>query len=461
VHDAPPLIVYVAAWIGCGDLIRSGLMPFVFYFVGAALLSASLWSGALAASNPLPLTLESALREAETRSQALAAQDAATRSARAMAVAAGRLPDPTLRLSLDNLPIEGANQFSVAAEAMTMRSVGLAQTFVNADKRRARSARYEREGDTAQAMRALQLTELRQQTALAWFDRYYQQQMLDLLGQQREETALQIEAAETAYRSGRGAQADVLAAQSTVARLDDRIHESRARAANARSTLARWVGDLADSPLGRPPSLARTRYTSETPTHQLELHPDLGVLSSRQAEAQAQADIAQQDKQADWSVSLMLSQRGPAFGNMVSLGVSIPLQWDQKNRQDRELAARLATVAQIGAERDEMARAHLAQTQAWLASWQSNLTRLTHYDKTLVVLARERTQAALAAYRGGKLPLSGVLEARRMEIDTQMERLRIEMQTAALWTSLEYLLPDGSSSIDSSTHQMPPQEKAQ
>jgi outer membrane protein, heavy metal efflux system len=332
----------------------------------------------------------------------------------------------------------------------------LAQTFVSLDKRAARSARFEREGDTAQAMRVLQLTELRQQTALAWFDRYYQQQMLDLLDQQREETALQIEAAETAYRSGRGAQADVFAAQSAVARLDDRVVEARARAANARSTLARWVGDLAQAPLGRAPSLAQTRYTSDTPTHQLDQHPDLAVLSSRQALAQAEADIAQQDKQADWTVSLNYSQRGPAFANMMSLGLFIPLQWDQKNRQNRELAARLAKVEQIRAERDETARAHLAKTHVWLATWQSNLTRLTHYDQTLIVLARDRTQAALAAYRGGKLPLSGVLEARRMEIDTQVERLRIEMQTAALWTSLEYLLPDGSASIHSI-----PQEKAQ
>ena len=39
----------------------------------------------------------------------------------------------------------------------------------------------------------------------------------------------------------------------------------------------------------------------------------------------------------------MFSQRGSAYSNMVSLNVSVPLQWDQKNRQDRELAARLAT----------------------------------------------------------------------------------------------------------------------
>jgi outer membrane protein TolC len=439
-------------------------MPFVFNLVGAALLSAGLLSGAVAQTTPAPtplvLTLESALREAESRSQALVAQDAASRSAQDLAVAAGRLPDPTLSVSLSNLPIEGANQFSVSAEGMTMRSVGLAQTLVSRDKRQARSARFERESDAAQAVRMLRLSELRQKTALAWFDHYYQQHMLNLLTQQREETALQIEAAQTAYRSGRGVQAEVWAAQSAVARLDDQISDTQARAANARIMLARWVGPLADAPPGPAPLLTRTRYTSETPARQLQRHPDLEVLDSRQALAQADAEVAQQDKQADWSVSVALSQRGPAFSNMVSLGVSIPLQWDQKNRQDRELAARLAQVAQIRAEREETARTQWAQTQSWLTSWQSNLTRLGHYDQTLLVLAAERTQAALAAYRGGKLPLSSVLEARRLEIETQVERLRLEMQTAAVWTSLEYLLPDDSLAPNSPALQTTAQEPA-
>ena len=59
----------------------------------------------------------------------------------------------------------------------------------------------------------------------------------------------------------------------------------------------------------------------------------------------------------------------------------------------------------------------------------------------LIPLAAERTRAALAAYRGGGGTLAAVLEARRMEIDTRMERLRLEMETAALWAQLEYLIP--------------------
>ncbi|MBT0960310.1 TolC family protein [Denitromonas iodatirespirans] len=422
--------------------------PGVLRALGAALLAAGLCGGAAAqtiaqATPPAqPLTLPAALRAAQARSHALVAQDAAARSAREMAVAAARLPDPVLRLSVDNLPVDGPMRFSLTEDFMTMRSVGLTQTFVRKDKRRARAARFEREADTALAARAMQLAELRRGTALAWFDRYYQQRMVTLLTRQRDEAALQIDAAEAAYRGGRGPQADLFAVRSSVARIEDRIREAQAREANATTQLARWVGDLAAAPLGDPPPLSTTRLAAHTVAHQLDRHPDIALMAAKEAVARAEAELARQDKRADWSVSLMYGQRGDGFSNMATIALSVPLQWDQANRQERELAARLAKAEQARAEREEMTRAHLAETERWLTTWRSHLTRLDDYDKTLIPLAAERTRAALAAYRGGGGALAAVLEARRMEIDTRIERLRIEMETAGLWVELEYLVAE-------------------
>jgi outer membrane protein TolC len=183
-------------------------------------------------------------------------------------------------------------------------------------------------------------------------------------------------------------------------------------------------------------------------------------MVSKEAVALAEAEIARQDKRVDWSVSLMYSHRGPAFSDMVTFGVSVPLQWDQKNRQDRELAAKLAKAEQVRAEREEIGRERMAQMQRWMTSWQSRLVRLADYDQTLITLASERTRAALAAYRGGKAPLSAVLEARRLEIDTRVERLRLEMETAVLWTELEFLMPEtetqaGATPVTSPQEQTP------
>jgi outer membrane protein TolC len=139
----------------------------------------------------------------------------------------------------------------------------------------------------------------------------------------------------------------------------------------------------------------------------------------------------------------MVNQRGPAVTNMVSVNVSIPLQWDRKNRQDRELAARLAVAEQMRAQREEASREHLAEARAMLQEWQGNRERLTRYDGSLLPLAAERTRAALVGYRGGTVNLAAVLDARRVEIDTRLERLRLEMETARLWAQLNYLIPAG------------------
>lgn len=137
----------------------------------------------------------------------------------------------------------------------------------------------------------------------------------------------------------------------------------------------------------------------------------------------------------------MYSKRGSQFGDMVSLGVSIPLQWDQTNKQGREYSAKMQLVEQLRLEREEMRRELQFDLQKLLANWRDNISRLADYDRTLIPLATERVQALEADFRSGKAPLSAVLEAQRMLTDTRLERLRIEKQTAAWWAELEFLFP--------------------
>ncbi len=387
------------------------------------------------------LTLDDALRLAQGRSLQLPAQDSAAAAAREMSIAARQLPDPTLKAGINNLPINGADRFSLTRDFMTMRSVGVMQEFTRDEKRKARSARFDREAEAAEAGRVVALSSLRRDTAMAWLDRYYQERMRDLLQVQRVETALQIEAAEAAYRGGRGSQADVFAARSAVAQLEDRIRQAERQITIAKTKLARWVGADADQSLAPPPRLAAVRLDAVSLETQLEHHPQIALLIRQEAMARADADIAQSNKRSDWSVELMYSQRGSAYSNMVSVSVSIPLQWDQKNRQDREVSAKLAMAEQIRGQREEATREYVAETRSWLQAWQSNRDRMGQYDSSLIPLASERTRAAIATYRGGAGPLTSVLEARRMEIETRMERLRLEMETAGLWAQLEYLIP--------------------
>ena len=390
-----------------------------------------------------PLTLETALRIAAERSRLLVAQDFAAAAARERAVSAGRRPDPTLTAGIDNLPITGPDPFSLTRDFMTARSLGVAQELTRDSKRAARSARFDREALAAEAGRELALADLQQGVARAWLNRYYQERLREVQIAQRDEARLQIEAADVLYRSGRGAQADGFAARSAVAQIEDRIAATDRQIATARTQLARWVGAAADQPLGELPNTDAVRIHPEGLEPQLAHHPRLLMMARQEDVARADADIARADKQPDWSVELKYSQRGSAYSNMVSLNVSIPLQWDRGNRQDRELAARLATVEQLRAQREEAVREHVAEVHSALLEWQSDRERLTRYDRSLIPLSAQATRAAVTAYRTGAGNLTAVLQARRVEIDTRMERIRLEMETAGLWAQLEYLIPAG------------------
>jgi outer membrane protein TolC len=394
-----------------------------------------------------PLSLPEALRLAAVRSQQLVAQAASAGAARDMAVSAGQLPDPVLKLGVNNLPINGSDRFSLTRDFMTMRSVGVMQEFVRTDKRQARSARFEREAEAAEAGSQLALSNLQRDTAIAWLDRYYQERQRELLVTQRDEAKLQIEAADAAYRGGRGSQADLFAARSAVAQLEDRLAQAERQIQTATTQLARWVGPDANKVLDMPPALDSVRLRVEDLDSQLSHHPQIEVLAKQEAMAQADADVAQANKKSDVGVELMYNQRGSAFSNMVSINVSIPLQWDQKNRQNRELSAKLAEVEKIRAEREESTRMHVAEATAMLQEWRSNRERLGRYDASLIPLAAQRTQAAIAGYRGATGSLTSVLEARRGEIDMRMERLRLEMDTARLWAQLNYLMPYGQDAM--------------
>jgi len=413
----------------------------------AASLAAWMLGVSLATAAEPPLTLAEAQRRAIERSTALKAQDAAVSASREMAVAAARLPDPVATLGINNLPVDGPDAWSVTGDFMTMRSVGLMQEFTREDKRRARAERFEREADKSAAEKTARLTSIRRDTALAWLDRYYVEAQLEILDAQTRQARLEIEAAETAYRAGRGALAEVLAARGALVSLDDRASELARRRSAARIALARWIGDAADLPLAGRPAIDAVDVDPRELDSELEHEPQVAMLSSQERVADAEVKEAQSNKKPDWTVQMMYSLRGPSFSNMISVGVSVPLQWDQANRQDREVAAKLALLDRARAEREDMLRARAAELRALLAEWQSDRGRRVRYERELIPLAVERTQATLAAYRGSKASLTDLLLARRNEIDVRLQALQLEMDTARVWAQLAFAFPghDGES----------------
>lgn len=410
--------------------------------LAAVIVGLTLSTTPAAAATPEPLSLDAAVRSALAHSRGLQASDAAAAGARDMAVAAAQRPDPVLRLSLDNLPVNGPDRFSTTRDFMTMRSVALMQTLPNADKRRARGERFEREADAALSERTQRLAELQQAVAQAWLERRLQEQRAQVLQAQIDEAHVLVNTTEATTRGGRGATTDWIAAREALAQLEQALIGVQADAANARLTLARWTGGPPQQPLDALPAISHTTLDARTLSDRVEELPDLAALRSREAVARAEAELARQEQRPDWTAELMFSQRGSQFSNMVSIAVSVPLQWDAPRRQQRELAARLARVNGLQAEREEQARERRLQIERWLQDWRAGLARSAFLQRERQPLAEQRTEAALAAYRSGREGLGAVLQARRQLLELQLERINLERETAGLWARLEYLIPD-------------------
>lgn len=404
-------------------------------------LAGALACAHVAARATEPLSLQAAVLTATSESRLLAADRARTEAAREMAVAAGQRPDPVLKLGITNLPINGADRYTWGQDFMTMRSVGVMQELTRRDKRRARSERAERQVEASVTAQRRAAAELQQAAATAWLERSFQESLRELLRGQQARAELEVRAAESLYRSGKGAQADLFATRGLVERIKDRITEAERRIEVAKAELARWIGAAADRPLASRPVLRRPAWTAGDIASAVADQPTLEMAAREVALAQAEAEVARAEKRSDWSAELMYSQRGSEFSDMVSINLSVPLQWRQDQRQDRELAAKLALIERARAEREDLQRAGEAEVRALLQQWQSHEKRLRRHDEALLPLAEQRSSAALSAYRGGTGGLPSVLEARRDAVEVHMERLEIEADIARLWSRLEFLNP--------------------
>ncbi|AMR78396.1 MULTISPECIES: TolC family protein [Cupriavidus] len=387
------------------------------------------------------LSLQEAVALASSGSSDAETSRSAVQSAIEMAVAGRQLPDPVLKVGVNNVPANGPDRFSLGTESMTMRSISLMQEFTRSAKREARAQRFEAEASSAEAQRTAALATVQRGAATAWLDRWYAERAYSVLSEQAHSIQLMVDAAQAAYRGNRGSRADIVAAELELQQLQDREDEARAALASARAMLRRWVGQAAERPLTERPALEAPAWLNTLEADGVAQLPDVAAAEAQVGVAEAESRVARENKIPDVSVELMYSQRGPAYSNMVSLNVSLPLPWDQKQRQDRELAAKLAQADAARAQAEVIRRGLIGQLRGKQAELSLSQSRLERYRNTTVPLAKAQTEAALTAYRAGAGTLTAVADASRKALNISLERLKLEAATARLWADLAFLMP--------------------
>jgi outer membrane protein TolC len=399
----------------------------------------ALWSGIACAAEPA-LSFAEALRLAVARSPQLASQHAMVEAAREMVGPAGELPDPKLKLGVENVPTDGPDRWSLTRDFMTMSKVGLMQEFPREEKRRLKSQRAERDAERgAVAVESARLM-VQRETAAAWLARRFSADVEGVIAEQIAEAELAVTTAAAAYRAGKAPQGELIGAQSMVVELRNRATEAAAQTRRAKIALARYIGTDAERVPGAAPDLA---HVPLDPTRLADVasQPEVRLVRAQEAVAAVDADLARAAKQPDWSAELTYALRGSPYSNMVSLMVAIDLPWSPGTRQDREHAARLKELDAARAMREDVQRMRSAEVESMLAEWESARAQAERIRAEMLPLAAQRREAALAAYRGGTGTLAGVLEARRAELDARLAFIQQEQAAAKAWAWLRFVTP--------------------
>ncbi|MGQ0586538.1 MAG: TolC family protein [Gammaproteobacteria bacterium] len=412
------------------------ILSFIFLATSAALANAQ-------SASETPLTLTEAARLAIERQPMLEAQAAAVRAARENAIASAQLPDPELRLGVRDVPVNSEDRWSLSRDADTQIMAGVMQRFPAGASRRLRGEVGKREAEMAEQELIATRLLIRRDAALAWIEAWKPYRALELTREAVREAELQVRAVEIAYTANRATQADVLAARVALGLLKDEAEKQAQDVQHARSQLSRWIGQAAYQPISTELPAWGQPLPVDQVIERLRSHPYLNVYAKGAEAAQADVELARQSYRPGWWVEVGYGYR-EQFSEMASLQVGIDLPVFTRNRQDRGVAAKIATQERAEQLRTDQFRQQEAEARLNSADWALLQERLKRFDAEILPQGEQRTTAALAAWQAGQGTLAGILDARRMALENRIKRLELEADAQKHRVKLEYLAGEES-----------------
>jgi outer membrane protein TolC len=382
------------------------------------------------------LTLNEALQLSLQRSSLHKAAAASVQASREAAAKADQLPDPTFKVGIENVPVNGADRWSTTRDFMTMRRVGIEQQWVSADKRAARSERARRAVEMEEGSYVENVAKVRVEVATAWINVLYGQRALSLFKAIEKQTAEDLVVVQAAHRGAKAIASDVTQAQLALSQAQDATRKCEQDLRNSRLALTRWTSVPVESVADETPPL--TSHVPNLPVEDLEKYHPM-VLAARRAInlADAETAVATRERRPDWSIEAGFSQR-PEFSNMVSVGVSIPLPVNRAQKQDRDIAEKSALGTKARLQYEDALREMQTEIQTLASTLESMKARISQLNGQLLPPAAQQAELATAAYRAGTGSLSAVFNARKMLLEGRLQVAELEKEAALTWAKLEH-----------------------
>ena len=345
------------------------------------------------------LTLAEAIALASGDQPIIAAFSREAEALEQAAVAARSLPDPQVSLGIQDFPVTGRTTFSPTEDEFTMYTIGVMREQVRRSKREAQAQRILADALVSQRKASAEERHIRREVMIAWIDAVEARAKQKLLERLIADLRTGRKVIEAGIPTGGSTSAPALQADAEIGLEESQLADAKRAEVRARAQLARWIGTAAASrPL--PDSLPDIELPKAHPAHAVGVHPELLVARAEEQAALRQVDVARRERKPDYSWSVSVGLR-PSYGQMVSAGVSIPLQLNRRGKQDR-LIAEASARADAARLRAEDKRRELERDYATaLADYEGAGAELERINKEAIPSLEAAFSAAQARYAGG------------------------------------------------------------
>ena len=421
--------------------LRTCLRSSISHCIAAFVVSAIVSSTAFAQST-IPLTLievEDLALANEPGQASLIERSAALKE---RSIVAEQLPDPMLRIGLNNYPLESG---SFSTEGMTNAMVGVRQEFPPG-KTRAISARQ------LQTMSAelAQNADARGRDVLAaarsgWLESYYWDRAHALVSESRPFFDDLATITRSWYAVGRKNQQDLLRAELELSRLDDRLIEIERRRATSRAALGEWIGNNADRPIAvRLPEWNRVPPLAALHSNLLQ-HPVMKAADAQIDARDAGVDLADQRSKPGWALEAGYSYRegllpdGQPRSDMISVNVTVGLPFFRKKSVDSTLSAALHERSAAQESKQQVLRRLTSQLNAEYARWQDLTRRMSLYEDQILGQTEDQARAALVAYQSDSGDFADVMRGYIDDLNARLDHIRLQVERAQSYAMLANL----------------------
>ena len=382
------------------------------------------------------LGLDEALALAFGDQPALAAYEREAVASEQAAIAARSLPDPVVSVGVQNFPVTGMDAFNPTRDEMTMYTIGVMREQVRRSRREAEAARLTAEAAVSRFEGSARERRIQRDVMIAWLEAVEASARQRLLAQVIADLRTGRQVIEAGIPTGSATPALELQAQAEIALAESQLADARAAEARARSELGRWIGEAAERPLpDRLPMLAPPTGLARD----FATHPEILAANAQEQAGRREADVARAERKPSLSWQAMVGLR-PEYGQMASVQVSIPLQINRSNLQDRRIAEADARADAARLRAEDRRRELGGEYRSALARYRGAEAQIAVLRDRAIPALEASFKAAEARYAGGQGMLDMPLTIVRRYVETNIQLVEQEGARARAAAELIYLM---------------------